>query len=118
VPQVTIGVLPRLRRAKLCQPPQPLRPVRRQSGPIYLSDTDVSSEKCLVYLSDTPASSQKCLVSPADTPASSEKCPVSPTDTPARPKKRRFWKSRLSVPAYIRSISDPHHQIGPNIRRI
>ena len=123
---------PRLRRAKPRQPPQPPRSGSCLSGPVYLSDAHVSSEKCLVYLSDMPASSEKCLVSlpdtdvsskkclvyRSDTPASSKKCLVSPADTPARPKKRRFWKSRLSVPSYIRSILDPHHQIGPNIRRI
>jgi len=104
VPQVTIGALPRLRRAKPHQPPQPPRPASCLSGPVYLSDTGVSSEKCLVSLSDTDASSEKCL--------------VSLPDTPARPKKRRFWESSLSVPAYIRSILDSHHRIGPNIRRI
>ena len=61
---------PRLHRAKLRRPPQPLRPVRCQSDLVYLSDTDVSSKKCLVSLPDTDVSSKKCLVYSADTPAS------------------------------------------------
>ena len=109
---------PHLCRAKPRQPPQPPRSGSCLSGPVYLSDMPASSEKCPVYLSDMPASSEKCPIYPADTPASSEKCPICPADTPACPKKRRFWKSRLSVPAYIHSISDSHYQIGPNIRRI
>ena len=40
-------------------PPQPPRPVRCLSDFVYLSDTDVSSKKCLVYPADTPASPKK-----------------------------------------------------------
>ena len=61
---------PRLCRAKLRRPPQPLRPVRCLSDLVYLSDTPASSEKCLVCLSDTDVSSKKCLVSLPDTLAS------------------------------------------------
>ena len=61
---------PCLRRVKPRQPSQPPRPVRRQSGLVYLSDTHVSPEKCLVSLPDTDVSSKKYLVSPADTLAS------------------------------------------------
>jgi len=64
---------PRLYRAKLRRPPQPSRSVRRLSGLVYLSDTDVSSEKCLVYPTDTPARPEQCLVYPADTLASPKK---------------------------------------------
>ena len=91
---------PRLCRAKLRRPPQPPRPVRRLSGLIYRSDTDVSPKKCPVYLSDTPASSKKCLVYPADTPAS--------------PKKSRLCESLHRSGLFIHRTCKSLHKIASN----
>ncbi len=95
---------PRLCRAKPRRPPQPPRPVRCLSGPISLSDTGVSSEKCPVYRFDTPASSKKCLVYPADTLAS--------------PKKSRLRESPHRSGSFIHRIYKSLYKIALNKPRV
>ena len=81
---------PCLCRAKLRRPPQPPRPVRCQSGPVCLSDTDVSSEKCL----------------------------VSPADTLASPKKSRLCKSLHRNGSFIHRTCKSLHRIASNKPRV
>ena len=95
---------PGLRRAKPRRPPQPLRPVRCQSGPVYLSDAGVSPKKCLVYLSDASVSSKKCLVYPADTLVS--------------PKKSRLCESLHRNGSFIHRTCKSLHRIASDKPRV
>ena len=85
-------------------PPQPPRPVRCLSDFVYLSDTGVSPEKCIVCLSDTDVSSKKYLVSPADTLAS--------------PKKSRLCESLHRNGSFIHRTCKSLHRIVSNKPRV
>ena len=107
---------PRLCRAKLRQPSQPPRPVRRLSGLVYLSDAGVSSEKCPIYPTDTPASPKKSRLCKSLHRNGSFIHRTCESLHRIASNKPRIFLSHYSSGSNKRSVFDPTHRIGSNIR--